>query len=411
MLYMEAKKKKRIIIWSIVAAVVVLVIVLLPIIGGKKHSKLNFETLPARIDSLETTITATGEIQPVTKVEVGTQVSGKVEKLYVDYNSHVTKGQLLAELDRSTLLERINQCQANLASAQSSLNQAKLSYERIKALYNQGAETQENLENAENQYNQAKSQVELSKTSLRSAEVDLSYATITSPIDGIVMSKSVEEGQTVASSFSTPTIFTIAQDLTRMQVEANVDEADIGKVVEGQRVTFTVDAYPDDIFTGTVKQKRLSPTVTNNVVTYTVIIDAPNPDEKLMPGMTASVNIIVNKQGGITVPMEALFFKVDEATKMMLEKQGIEVKGLYRTQEEETMALKDISTKTLWVKNGNCYEQRKVKPGLNDGANSIILEGLRERDQVVISIKEEMFGGKDGSPKGFMPGPPERKKR
>ncbi|MCQ2280537.1 MAG: efflux RND transporter periplasmic adaptor subunit [Bacteroidales bacterium] len=408
---MEAKKKKRIVISSIIAAIAVVLLIVFFAIGGKKHGHYHIETRPATLDSLETTITATGEIQPVTKVEVGTQVSGKVEKLYVDYNSHVTKGQLLAELDRSTLLERINQCQANLASAQSSLNQAKLSYERIKALYQQGAETQENLENAENQYNQAKSQVELSKTSLRSAEVDLSYATITSPIDGIVMSKSVEEGQTVASSFSTPTIFTIAQDLTRMQVEANVDEADIGKVVEGQKVTFTVDAYPDDVFTGTVRQKRLSPTVTNNVVTYTVIIDAPNPDEKLMPGMTASVNIIVDKQGGITIPMEALFFKIDEGVKMQLAKQGIELKGLFRTAEEETMALKDISTKTVWVKNGNTYEQRKIKPGISDGANTIILEGLKERDQVVISVKEEVKGGSNKSSKNFMPGPPERKKR
>lgn len=407
---MEAKKKKRIIIWSIVG-VVVLILLLPFILGGKKHGGYQFETKAACIDSLETTITATGEIQPVTKVEVGTQVSGIVQKLYVDYNSHVTKGQLLAELDRSTLLERINQCQANLASAQSSLNQAKLSYERVKALYNQGAETKENLESAENQYNQAKSQVELSKTSLRSAEVDLSYATITSPIDGIVMSKSVEEGQTVASSFSTPTIFTIAQDLTRMQVEANVDEADIGKVVEGQRVTFTVDAYPDEVFTGTVKQKRLSPTVTNNVVTYTVIIDAPNPDEKLMPGMTASVSIIVDKQGGITVPMEALFFKIDENVKKQLEKQGVQLKGLYKTSEEETAALKDISTKTVWVKNGNGYEQRKVKPGLNDGANTIILEGLSEKDKVVISVKEMTFDAAEKSSTSFMPGPPEQKKR
>ena len=187
---MTPKKKRRIIIWSIVAAVI-LAIVLFFVLHAPKHGGYTVETQPARIDSVATIITATGEIQPVTKVEVGTQVSGKVEKLYVDYNSHVTKGQLLAELDRSTLLERINQCQANLASAQSSLTQARLSYERVKALYDRGAETKESLESAENQYNQAKSQVDLSKTSLRSAEVDLSYATITSPIDGIVMSKSV----------------------------------------------------------------------------------------------------------------------------------------------------------------------------------------------------------------------------
>lgn len=408
---MTPKKKRRIIIWSIVAAVLLAIVLLLVLKGGKKAGYI-VETEPARIDSVATIITATGEIQPVTKVEVGTQVSGKVEKLYVDYNSHVTKGQLLAELDRSTLLERINQCQANLASAQSSLTQAKLSYERIKALYDKGAETKENLENAENQYNQAKSQVDLSKTSLRSAEVDLSYATITSPIDGIVMSKSVEEGQTVASSFSTPTIFTIAQDLTRMQVEANVDEADIGQVKEGQTVTFTVDAYPDDVFTGTVKQKRLDPTVTNNVVTYVVIIDAPNPDEKLMPGMTASVSIIVNQQSGVVVPMECLYFKIDPMVQKILEKQGTSFKGLYKTTEEELHALKDITTKTVWVKNGNSYEQRKVTTGLNDGAKSIITEGLKAGDQVVTNTKEgfgPMGDDKEGSKMMF--GPPERKNR
>lgn len=408
---MTPKKKRRIIIWSIVAAVLLAIVLLLVLKGGKKAGYM-VVTEPARIDSVATIITATGEIQPVTKVEVGTQVSGKVEKLYVDYNSHVTKGQLLAELDRSTLLERINQCQANLASAQSSLTQAKLSYERVKALYDKGAETKENLENAENQYNQAKSQVDLSKTSLRSAEVDLSYATITSPIDGIVMSKSVEEGQTVASSFSTPTIFTIAQDLTRMQVEANVDEADIGQVKEGQTVTFTVDAYPDDVFTGTVKQKRLDPTVTNNVVTYVVIIDAPNPDEKLMPGMTASVSIIVNQESGIVIPMECLYFKIDPMTQKILEKQGTTFKGLYKTTEEELHALKDITTKTVWVKNGNSYEQRKVTTGLNDGAKCIITEGLKAGDQVVTNTKEG-FGpmGDDKEGNKMMFGPPERKNR
>jgi HlyD family secretion protein len=298
-----------------------------------------------------------------------------------------------------------------LASAQSSLNQAKLSYERVKALYDKGAETKENLENAENQYNQAKSQVDLSKTSLRSAEVDLSYATITSPIDGIVLGKSVEEGQTVASSFSTPTIFTIAQDLTQMQVEANVDEADIGQVKEGQQVTFTVDAYPEDIFSGTVKQIRKDPTTINNVVTYVVIIDAPKPDEKLMPGMTASVSIIVNRQSGLVIPMECLYFKVDPQIEKSMEKQGITFKGLYNTEEEEIHALKDITTKTVWVQNGNSYEQRKVTTGLNDGAKSIILEGLKENDKVVTNIKEggPTGTGKEGNNKMF--GPPERKNR
>lgn len=407
---MTKKAKRGITIGVIIVAIVIAIPLLFKFCKSDKSSYA-LMTDRTRMDSLETTITATGEIQPVTKVEVGTQVSGIVQKLYVDYNSHVTKGQLLAELDRSTLQERINQCQASLASAQSSLTQAKLSYERIKALFNQGAETQENLESAENQYNQAKSQVELAKTNLRSAEVDLSYATITSPIDGIVLSKSVEQGQTVASSFSTPTIFTIAQDLTRMQVEANVDEADIGQVQEGQQVKFTVDAYPDDVFTGTVKQKRLEPTVTNNVVTYTVIIDAPNPEEKLMPGMTASVSIIVNKQGGVIVPMEALYFTLDENVKMQLTKTGTSFHGLYNNKKEETDALKDITTKTVWVKNGNTYAQRKVKPGLNDGANCIIMEGLKAGDEVVTSVRELNKDNKKGEAASIMPGRPAKTKR
>ena len=179
---------------------------------------------------------------------------------------------------------------------------------------------------------------------------------------------------------------------------------------EGQQVTFTVDAYPDDVFTGTVKQKRLSPTVTNNVVTYAVIIDAPNPDEKLMPGMTASVSIIVNQQSGIVVPMECLYFKADVTTLKILEKQGITFKSLYKNTEEELHALKDITTKTVWVKNGNSYEQRKVTTGLNDGAKCIITDGLKAGDAVVTNTKEMSFGEAKGS-SGMRFGPPERKNR
>ena len=408
---MEAKTKKRIIIWSIVAAVIIALVIFL-MVGKSKMPMVMLETQPARTDSIEITITATGEIQPVYKVQVGTQVSGIVEKLYVDYNSVVKKGDLLAELDRSTLLEQVNQAQAMVSNAESALQLSKQNYDRIKALYDNKAATQASYEEASNQYTQARNQLTTAKSDLQRAQVNLSYSRIYSPIDGVVLSKSVEQGQTVASSFSTPTIFTIANDLTKMQVEADVDEADIGQVKVGQPVTFTVDAFPDDVFTGTVKQIRLEPTETQNVITYTVIIDAPNTDMKLMPGMTASVSIVVEKESGVAIPMESLFLTLDNEQMEKLSRVGYSFKKLFNTKEEETNSLKDITKKTIWVGNGKQFEQRSVTPGINDGATSLIKEGLKEGEHVVVGTRE-LSGkpdGKSGS-NPFMPGPPQRTKR
>lgn len=407
---MERKKKKRLIIWGIIGAVV-LVLVFMFFKGKGKHGGVMLETEPARIDSIEITVTATGEIQPVYKVEVGTQVSGIVEKLYVDYNSHVKKGDLLAELDRSTLQEQVNQAQANLSNAQSSLTLAEQNYQRIKALYDNKAATQASFEEASNQYIQAKNMVTTAKSDLQRAQVNLSYSRIYSPIDGIVLSKSVEQGQTVASSFSTPTIFTIANNLQQMQVEADVDEADIGQVKEGQTVTFTVDAYPNDVFSGTVKQIRLEPKVTSNVVTYTVIIDAPNPEEKLMPGMTASVSIIIEKESGVTIPMESLYYTLKSETQQMLTKQGMTFNGLFKNDEELTNSLKDITKKSIWVKKGNVYEQRMVTTGIDDGAKCIIPNGIEQGEEVVVGERMMSPGAGKDEKKGFRMGPPERKSR
>ncbi|MBQ7735953.1 MAG: efflux RND transporter periplasmic adaptor subunit [Bacteroidales bacterium] len=407
---MERKKKKRLIIWSIIGAVV-LVLVFMFFKGKGKHGGVMLETEPARIDSIEITVTATGEIQPVYKVEVGTQVSGIVEKLYVDYNSHVKKGDLLAELDRSTLQEQVNQAQANLSNAQSSLTLAEQNYQRIKALYDNKAATQASFEEASNQYIQAKNMVTTAKSDLQRTQVNLSYSRIYSPIDGIVLSKSVEQGQTVASSFSTPTIFTIANNLLQMQVEADVDEADIGQVKEGQTVTFTVDAYPNDVFSGTVKQIRLEPKVTSNVVTYTVIIDAPNPEEKLMPGMTASVSIIIEKESGVTIPMESLFYTLKSETQQILTKQGMTFNGLFKNDEELTNSLKDITKKSIWVKKGNVYEQRMVTTGIDDGAKCIIPNGIEKGEEVVVGERMIFPGAGKDEKKGFRMGPPEERKR
>lgn len=400
-----------------IIAVVIIALILVSVLKKGKKGELRVMTERSVIDSIEVTVTATGELQPVYKVDVGTQVSGIVEHIYVDFNSVVKKGQLLAELDRSNLNEQLKTAQASVSNAQSNLTLAQQQYDRIKTLYDNKAATLEAYESAVNTLTLAKNQLKTAQSELSRAQTNLSYATIYSPIDGVVMDKAVEEGQTVAASFNTPTLFTIANDLTKMQVETKVDEADIGEVKAGQPVTFTVDAFPDDVFTGIVKEVRINPTVTANVVTYTVIIDAPNPESKLFPGMTASVTITTKKESGVSIPMTALFASIEPEMMKQLEKKGYTFKSLYKNQEELTQGLKDITKKTIWVKAGeNVYEQRSVTVGLNNGVKTLIPEGLREGEEVVISVSEAMEGMPDnGSNEGgsnpFKMGPPERKTR
>ena len=403
-----AKRKNKIIIIIIAVILILALIIGFLFLNKPNVSHLEVNTTPITDGSIEITITASGEIQPVYKVEVGTQVSGIVEKLYVDYNSVVKKGQLLAELDKSTLLEQVRQSEASLSDAQSSLTLSQQNYDRIKQLYDNKAATLESLENATNELVQAKNRVVTAKSTLQKAQVNLSYSKIYSPIDGTVLSKSVEEGQTVASSFSTPTIFTIANDLKHMQVEANVDEADIGQVKSGQSVTFTVDAYPDDVFQGTVRQVRLEPTVTANVVTYRVIIDAPNEDEKLFPGMTANVSIVVDNQKGLIIPLGALYLNITDEMQKKLEKQNIKIDSKI-PPTNITESLKNIKTKIVWTKEGNKLKQKTITVGINDGAYSIIESGLSTSDVVVTSITESAFSMETGS--SMFGGPPERKKR
>ena len=410
------KKSKK--LWWIIGAIAAVILVLILLFAMKKGKKSELQVMTERshIDSIEVTVTATGELQPVYKVDVGTQVSGIVERIYVDFNSVVKKGQLLAELDRSNLNEQLKTAQATVSNAQSNLTLAQQQFDRIKALYDNKAATLEAYESAVNTLTLAKNQLKTAQSDLSRAQTNLSYATIYSPIDGVVMDKAVEEGQTVAASFNTPTLFTIANDLTKMQVEAKVDEADIGEVKAGQPVTFTVDAFPDDVFTGTVKEVRINPTVTSNVVTYTVIIDAPNPESKLFPGMTASVTITTKKESGVCIPMTALFASINSEMMKQLEKKGYTFKSLYKNQEGLTQGLKDVTKKTIWVKRGeNTYEQVSVTIGLNNGVKTLIPEGLREGEEVVVSVSEAMPGmpqGKDDkSSNPFMPSPPERKSR
>ncbi|MBR6161541.1 MAG: efflux RND transporter periplasmic adaptor subunit [Bacteroidales bacterium] len=413
------KKSKK--LWWIIGIIAALIIALIIILVAKKgkHAEMQINTARSMMDSIEVTVTATGELQPVYKVDVGTQVSGIVERIYVDFNSVVKKGQLLAELDRSNLNEQLSQAKTSVSNAQSNLTLAQQQFDRVKALYDNKAATQEAYESAVNSLNLAKNQLKTAQSDLSRAQTNLSYATIYSPIDGVIMDKAVEEGQTVASSFNTPTLFTIANDLTQMQVEAKVDEADIGEVKAGQPVTFTVDAFPDDVFSGTVKEVRINPTVTANVVTYTVIINAPNPETKLFPGMTASVTITTKKESGICIPMTALYSTIDPTIMKQFEKKGYSFQLLYKNNEELAQGLKDITKKTIWVKKGeNSYEQRSVGVGLNNGVKTLITDGLNEGEEVVIGVSEAMEGmpagmkPKDGgSSNPFMPGPPEKKQR
>ena len=248
--------KKATKLWIFAGIVAAIAIVVWLLSGSKKKEVVSFETEKVELSDIQTSITATGTIEPVTSVTVGTQVSGIVSKLYVDYNSVVKKGQVIAELDKTNLTSELNTAKANLSSAQSSLSYQLANFNRYKTLYDKGLVSADDFESARLSYQQANQQVAQARENVKKAQTNLGYATITSPIDGVVLSKAVEEGQTVASSFNTPELFVIAKDLTDMRVIANIDEADIGGVKEGQRVTFTVDAFPDDTFQGTVQQVR-----------------------------------------------------------------------------------------------------------------------------------------------------------
>ena len=469
--------------------------------GCGSDKNVSYTTAKAEKQNLSTSITATGTIEPVTKVEVGTQVSGIISKIYVDYNSYVHKGDILAELDRTNLNSELVSAESNLASAESSLNYqnrsvdasgrnveyssnslelskkdlelsnkdlelarknldlasknveyakndvsiAQSNYNRYSTLFQRGLisandyeqalqtlnNAQQSLNNAVQSMNQAqqsynstltsnnkakesvnqameslnqarlshdqsvseseqsRQQVEVQRQNVSKAHTNLGYATITSPIDGIVLSKEVEEGQTVAAAMTTPTLFILAQDLTDMRVIANVDEADIGGVKEGQRVTFTVDAFPDDVFEGSVTQVRQEATTESNVVTYEVVISAPNDELKLKPGLTANVTIYtMEKYDVLTVPSKALRFSPNEA--LLLDGETIE-----DCQAE----------KKVWVKNGNVFKAIAVETGTTNGTFTEITKGLKSGDEIIteFNIEQEEEENAQGDNNPFMP--------
>ena len=363
--------------------------------GCSKKAGFTYSEAEAAKQDIVNSVTATGTIEPVTSVDVGTQVSGVISKLYVDYNSGVKAGQVIAELDRTNLMSELSSAQASLKSAQSNLEYQKTNYERYKALYDKGLISANDFEQARLSYVQAQQQTQQQKENVKKAQTNLGYATITSPIDGVVLSKEVEEGQTVASSFNTPTLFKIARDLTDMRVIADVDEADIGDVKEGQRVTFTVDAFPDDTFEGQVTQVRQEATTESNVVTYEVVISAPNDDLKLKPGLTANVVIFtMEAKDVLAVPSKALRFTPREA---ML-------------NSDETITDTDAKEK-VWVKEGTNLKAVAVETGMTNGTLTQITKGLKPGTHVlteVTAMQPEAEGEQQNS-NPFMPRPRSKK--
>ena len=388
------KNKK---LWLSIGVVVLIAVVVWLLSGGKKEQKTEFETAKVERQDIHTSITATGTIEPVTSVTVGTQVSGIVSKLYVDYNSVVKKGQIIAELDKTNLISELNTAKANQASAQSTLNYEQANYNRYKTLYDKGLVSADEYESARLSYDKARQQAATSRESVQKAQTNLGYATITSPIDGVVLSKSVEEGQTVAASFNTPELFTIAKDLTDMRVIADIDEADIGGVQEGQRVTFTVDAFPEDKFEGQVTQVRQQATTESNVVTYEVVISAPNKDLKLKPGLTANVTIYtMEKNGVLAAPAKALRFIPNEA----LLQEGQQIEDVEAAQK-------------VWTLEGNTFKAHAVQTGTTNGMLTEIVSGIDEGTEVLVdfSISGGDMPQQEQAQNPFMPRPRQNNKQ
>lgn len=397
-------KRKKIIIFSV--SLLAIVAILWLCFGTRsKGASYIIETATVTRGDVSEAVTATGTIEPVTQVEVGTQVSGIIDKLYADYNSIVTKGQLIAEMDKITLQSELTSQQATYDGAKAEYEYQEKNYLRNKALHEKQLISDTEFEESAYNYAKAKSEFESSEANLAKAKRNLAYATITSPIDGVVISRAVEEGQTVAAGFETPTLFTIAADLTQMQVIADVDEADIGGVKEGQRVSFTVDAYPNSTFEGFVTQVRLEATEESNVVTYEVVISAHNPDLKLKPGLTANITIYTDERRNVVnIPIKALRFVPDPVDDNTPIPEG--------TLQQDTPV--NDSLKIVWIQEGTTWEPRQITVGMDNGVNIEVCSGLEAGEVIAINRKSnttlsntQMSGNEEESP--FMPKPPGKK--
>lgn len=361
-----------------------------------------YETVAKR--DLRTSISATGTLEPVDQVEIGTQVSGDIAKIHVDFNNKVKKGQILAELDKSKLKATLAQAEISLYAAENDYSYKKKVLERIQKLSENGSASAVELENAEYDFRSAELSLKRAKNEVAVAKLNLSYCVIKSPIDGVVLERSVDVGQTVAASMSAPTLFILAKDLSRMRVMASVDEADIGSVQSGQSVEFYVDAFIDEVFYGTVKEVRLNPVTTSNVVTYTVVIEAENPKHKLLPGMTATCTIVTQEKIDVlSISVKSLKFRPNTPTSPMALGKTPSVKMNKSRKESRVFSTKGEKIHPLFL-----------KTGISDGVYTEVLEGLSEGDSVLVAeepieMQKENNSSKEKSP--FMPGPRGNKKR
>jgi len=390
-------KKNKVIIISVLS-IAVLAIGLYAFQKKTPIDASHLETTKLSLNKITTTVTATGTIDPIIEIAVGTQVSGIISKIYVDFNSAVKKGQILAELDKTNLQSDYNSQLLNLNARKTDYEFQQKNFKRSKELHDKNMISDIDFETAKYNFELAESTYKLNQSNLKKAQTNLDYATIHSPIDGVILSRAVEEGQTVAASFSTPTLFTIAKDLTKMQVVANVDEADIGNVKTGQRVSFSVDAYPNDQFVGQVTQVRLKSTVTSNVVTYQVIVNAPNENLKLKPGLTANITIYtVEKNNVPTLPNKVFSFKpdIDALTK----------KELIVKENKLTAANLKENERMVWVQNGKSVLNKSVVVGDADANNTEIVSGLDDKDVVILELKSLADNAMSGAPEKspFMP--------
>jgi HlyD family secretion protein len=390
------KKKKTIIIS--VASLIVLAIGVYSFQKKAPKDAFRLDTTKLSLNKITTTVTATGTIDPIIEIAVGTQVSGIISKIYVDFNSAVKKGQILAELDKTNLQSDYNSQLLNLNSSKTQYDFQKKNFQRSKELHDKNLISDIDFETAKYNYELAESTYKVNQSNLKKAQTNLDYATIHSPIDGVILSRAVEEGQTVAASFSTPTLFTIAKDLTKMQVVANVDEADIGNVKKGQRVSFSVDAYPNDQFVGEVTQVRLKSTVTSNVVTYEVIINAPNENLKLKPGLTANITIYtVEKTDVQTLPNKVFSFKpdIDALTK----------KEFVVYENKQIAAKLKENERIIWIQDGKTLRNKSIVIGDADATNTEVASGVTNKEVVILELKslaeDVPMGSGEKSP--FMP--------
>lgn len=406
-------KKKFIYIGLVVVVLVLGFFVYRSLVSNK--TSITVETAKIEKGTISNTITATGTLEAVKTVEVGTQVSGVIEKIFVDFNSQVKKGQLLAQLDETPLLAQLEQSKSSVDQAVAQVKYQKATFERYKALIAKKLIAQSDFDLAEYNYSNALAGLNNAKSVYDKNKINWSYARIYSPIDGIILERAVDEGQTVAASFSTPTLFTIANDLTQMRVEANIDEADIGQVRNDQRIEFTVDAFPLKKFSGSVTEIRLQPVESSNVITYTVIINAPNPEKILMPGMTANATFFVTEAKDILlVPAKAIRFKPDPATVENYNESVLEGKEQIGERPKAPMGQggpefqkPDEEGQIVWIKQAGIIHPQKVTVGVTDEINYEVLSGLKEGDEVVVSMNTESAAQSSATPEAsqspFMP--------